>query len=700
MTAPQIKVKIQRRPVLKLKVLPRFPASVTASSPILLDRTGNNYGFSFDGAAIADAVAAGVATLRIALTSNTIFYVSTAGSNSNNGLSAGLPFLTLQYAYDHIATYYDFKGFNVTIQLLDTGSTTTYTAGLRATIPTVGQNGPSGLLITGNASAKTRVVVSTTSADAIAASAGGTASQVMFSVTNLKVQTTSSGTGILAEGGGASIVWEGVDFGTCAGNHTVASHGAFLLASGNYTVSGNAVTHLAVGTNAVLAPHGVTITFSNSPAFSGAFAAADSGGRLFVTGMTFTNGNTVTGTKFTATGGAAVLPSLTDTVDYLPGNSPGVVGSAAGGLGGQYNRLQIPGEINLVSANYSVLPYDRTILVDATSGNITLTLFLVGGTQGGNTVQFHRIDNSGNTVTIAPFAGNAIEQANSGANFVLPITASVSFRSYNTNWYPVNNDTDWKGNPIPLAKGGTSADLSATGGAGKFLKQATTGAAVTVAAAVTSATKQIFTASGTYTPTPGCILAIIECVGGGGGGGGVANAAVNQLTFAGGGGGGGRSIKWVASPSAQTVTIGAAGTAGASGGGTGGTGGTTSVAGSYGTATGGAGGVNAASSTGGGNCPGGAAGVGSNGDVNEIGQPGFPAFGTTLAGIFVQPGCGGMSAGGHGGGGQVTGAAGAGSTGNNYGGGGSGASSYSAGGAAAGGAGAQGIVIITEILSA
>lgn len=45
MTAPQIKVKIQRRPVLKLKVFPKFPASVTVESPITLDTTGGNYEF-------------------------------------------------------------------------------------------------------------------------------------------------------------------------------------------------------------------------------------------------------------------------------------------------------------------------------------------------------------------------------------------------------------------------------------------------------------------------------------------------------------------------------------------------------------------------------------------------------------------------------------------------------------------------------
>ncbi len=48
MTLPQIKVKIQRRPVIKLKVLPRFPADVTVSAPLELDRTGGGYSISLD----------------------------------------------------------------------------------------------------------------------------------------------------------------------------------------------------------------------------------------------------------------------------------------------------------------------------------------------------------------------------------------------------------------------------------------------------------------------------------------------------------------------------------------------------------------------------------------------------------------------------------------------------------------------------
>lgn len=56
MTVPQIKVKIQRRAQIKFKALPRFPADVTAASPILLTRTGSNYAFSFDVDALQESL--------------------------------------------------------------------------------------------------------------------------------------------------------------------------------------------------------------------------------------------------------------------------------------------------------------------------------------------------------------------------------------------------------------------------------------------------------------------------------------------------------------------------------------------------------------------------------------------------------------------------------------------------------------------
>ncbi len=56
---------------------------------------------------------------RILLTSNTTYYVATTGSDSNNGLSALTPWLTLQHAADYLATTIDFNGFDVGVSIAD-----------------------------------------------------------------------------------------------------------------------------------------------------------------------------------------------------------------------------------------------------------------------------------------------------------------------------------------------------------------------------------------------------------------------------------------------------------------------------------------------------------------------------------------------------------------------------------------------------
>ena len=71
---------------------------------------------------------------------------------------------------------------------------------------------------------------------------------------------------------------------------------------------------------------------------------------------------------------------------------------------------------------------------------------------------------------------------------------------------------------------------------------------------------QVFTTSGTYTPTLGTKKAFVECWGGGGGGGGNTNGS-----FAGGGGGGGAySADLISISGTATITVGAGG-AGAAG---------------------------------------------------------------------------------------------------------------------------------------
>lgn len=181
--------------------------------------------------------------------------------------------------------------------------------------------------------------------------------------------------------------------------------------------------------------------------------------------------------------------------------------------------------------------------------------------------------------------------------------------------------------------------------------------------------KQIFTASGTYTKPTGLVRLKLTAVGGGGGGG------TGSTSGGSGGGGGGATVRFIEAASigaTETVTVGAGGTGGTASAAT--AGGTSSF-GTLASATGGGlGGFSGAAP--------GDGGLGSGGEVNVGGGGG----GSGSAG-------GGGSGGGSlfGGGGRASVGAAAANTGRAYGGGGGGGGTD-----AAGAAGAAGVVIIEE----
>ena len=205
--------------------------------------------------------------------------------------------------------------------------------------------------------------------------------------------------------------------------------------------------------------------------------------------------------------------------------------------------------------------------------------------------------------------------------------------------------------------------------------------------------KQVFTASGTYTPTADMECCIIECVGGGGSGGAASTSAANEF-MGGGGGGGGAYARKIAQAvdigSSQVVTIGLGG-GGSAGGGSGLPGSATSL-GTLCVANGGQGGQDAYS----GYIPyGGLGGTGGTGDVLCDGGAGGPGCYNQGGSTFMRPGSGGNSVLGGGGQGCPT-TNGVGQVGGAYGGGAGGSASYAGAGLAGGNAGGNGVVIITE----
>lgn len=217
-----------------------------------------------------------------------------------------------------------------------------------------------------------------------------------------------------------------------------------------------------------------------------------------------------------------------------------------------------------------------------------------------------------------------------------------------------------------------------------------------------SVKRQVFTSSGTYTPSTGMLYCDVEVQAAGGGSGGCAATGGNQ-NASGGGGGGGYSKKAISAASiggSQAVTIGAPGTGGSAGASAGGTGSSTSF-GAILSATAGQGGAGAAAASF--VNAGGPGGAGSSGDFSISGgrgSPGLFAGNINVAGQFLM--LGGQGGGSHMGAptnGVPSLTQSVSVTGNSYGAGAAGASNFNSQAAVAGAAGGPGIVIVTEYCS-
>jgi len=234
---------------------------------------------------------------------------------------------------------------------------------------------------------------------------------------------------------------------------------------------------------------------------------------------------------------------------------------------------------------------------------------------------------------------------------------------------------------------------------------AATNASGTLAMRALSTVIQVFTGSGTYTPTAGMLYCIIEAVGGGGAGGGAQATDGVNFTACGGGGAGeyARGVFSAATVGAsQTVTIGAAGTANS--GASGGNGGNTIVGSTLISANGGTGGVSPSTTTTQNSQDGSAGGTGgTGGSFRTPGQYGGSAFATNGTNASIrQSGFGGSSFFGSGGLQHILATTGsvAGTAGLGYGAGGGGALNYVSQSANSGGAGKAGIVVVTEYVIA
>lgn len=238
------------------------------------------------------------------------YYISTAGSDSNDGLTVGTPLLNIQTAIDLIAnTLFVPTGRTVTIQLADGTYTVNTSIVLRPT------TGGGSFIITGNAGNAAAVVctISVSGGVFLAADNSG-----LWNIRNLTLQSSASGSGIVSERG-ASVTFQNLIFGSGMTSHLVPATNAAIRATGNYTISAGATQHVNATVSGTLDVTGRTITISGTQAFTyfcncGYTATANFAGCTFVGAATgsryqiFANGVIITG-------GAGA--------NFLPGNSAG-----------------------------------------------------------------------------------------------------------------------------------------------------------------------------------------------------------------------------------------------------------------------------------------------------------------------------------------------------------------------------------------
>lgn len=263
--------------------------------------------------------------LREKLDGARTYYVSTTGSDSNNGLSSGSPFLTLQKAFNTIASSLDLGGQTVTISC----AAGTYGAGIDFS---AGWTGGGAIIVSG-----APCTISVASANCF--QNGGNMPGVV-TIQNLTLICTGTGGSAISNTGVGTInIGVGINFGDMAGADQIFAQGssAYITCSTSYSISGGGRCHVFARDGAVVDLYnggaGLTTTVTASVSFSLAFVDAQSLGAIkcIASTRTFSIGTfTVTGTRYAATLNA-VINTQGGGANYFPGT---VAGSAA--TGGQY----------------------------------------------------------------------------------------------------------------------------------------------------------------------------------------------------------------------------------------------------------------------------------------------------------------------------------------------------------------------------
>ena len=250
---------------------------------------------------------------REILTSNRTYYVNaTTGADSNDGLTAGTAFLTVQAAVD--ACYkIDANGYTVTIQLADG----TYNTGPSLIVdrPVFGARE---LVIQGNSSNHSAVVLSAQYGnDTVKVSNPG----VIVRLRNVRLDNANNNR-LVRCSSSALLYYEGIVFGPTTNTHITVDTGATISITGNYDIAGNASIHIYLNNGGKVSGGGATVTLTGVPAFTTAFISSWGLSSYVVWGMTW-NGS-ATGKRYSV-GTLSQINTYGKGANHFPGDVAGTV---------------------------------------------------------------------------------------------------------------------------------------------------------------------------------------------------------------------------------------------------------------------------------------------------------------------------------------------------------------------------------------
>jgi hypothetical protein len=270
---------------------------------------------------------------RWQLTATTNIYVdTTSGSDSgtNDGMTSGSAFLTVQHAYDVVQSQIDLDAQTINCNLVQ--ALTTLTGSIELIGPLVGQTTPAQFNILGAGPSSTIVTTSTAGAYLFYAVDGAS-----FQVSGIQLKNTSGSGGCLLVSHG-DIWFNNVWFNAQANSalDTNGPQSSIAYNGGNWTI----LSTTSVNIFAVAEDHSI-IYLGGSPglSISGApnvgttgFVQSDLGGMIEATGFTIALAGSPTGVRYHLGGSMGIIFTSGGGANFFPGNSAGTGTSSSIGV--------------------------------------------------------------------------------------------------------------------------------------------------------------------------------------------------------------------------------------------------------------------------------------------------------------------------------------------------------------------------------